>query len=159
MVDASVVATLVALSVTASLPFFLYGAWIMIDAETVTWDTLVYHLKFIVVGLVLTTGPLVGWMIPRLFNQLSGLAVIHAFLGLQAYALLGFALTGIVRIFQAKRNANLYSDPDRDVDLDELHENMGHWRTRLRVGVFGYTLLWIGAWLTGLYRFYALHLA
>ncbi|MGZ0747743.1 MULTISPECIES: DUF7321 family protein [unclassified Haloparvum] len=159
MVDASVVATLVALSVTASLPFFLYGAWIMIDAETVTWDTLVYHLKFIVVGLVLTTGPLVGWMIPRLFNQLSGLAMIHAFLGLQAYALLGFALTGIVRIFQAKRNANLYSDPDRDVDLDDLHENMGHWRTRLRVGVFGYTLLWIGAWLTGLYRFYALHLA
>lgn len=159
MVDASVAATLVALSVTASLPFFLYGAWIMIDAETVTWDILVYHLKFIGVGLVLTTGPLVGWMIPRLFNQLSGLAVIHAFLGLQAYALLGFALTGIVRIFQAKRNANLYSDPDRDVDLDELHENVGHWRTRLRVGVFGYTLLWIGAWLTGLYRFYALHLA
>jgi len=159
MVDASVVATLVALSVTTSLPFFLYGAWIMIDAETVTWDTLVYHLKFIVAGLVLTTGPLVGWMIPRLFDQLSGLAVIHAFLGLQAYALLGFALTGIVRIFQAKRNANLYSDPDRDVDLDDLHENMGHWRTRLRVGVFGYTLLWIGAWLTGLYRFYALHLA
>lgn len=159
MVDASVVATLVALSVTTSLPFFLYGAWIMIDAEIVTWDTLVYHLKFIVVGLVLTTGPLVGWMIPRLFNQLSGLAVIHAFIGLQAYALLGFALTGIVRIFQAKRNANLYSDPDRDVDLDELHENMSHWRTRLRVGVFGYTLLWIGAWLTGLYRFYALHLA
>lgn len=159
MVDASVVATLVALSVTASLPFFLYGAWIMIDAEIVTWDTLIYHLKFIVVGLVLTTGPLVGWMIPRLFDQLSGLAMIHAFLGLQAYALLGFALTGIVRIFQAKRNANLYSDPDRDVDLDELHENMGHWRTRLRIGVFGYTLLWIGAWLTGLYRFYALHLA
>lgn len=159
MVDASVVATLVALSVTASFPFFLYGAWIMIDAEIVTWDTLVHHLKFIVVGLVLTTGPLVGWMIPRLFNELSGLAVIHAFLGLQAYALLGFALTGIVRIFQAKRNANLYSDPDHDVDLDELHENMSHWRTRLRVGVFGYTLLWIGAWLTGLYRFYALHLA
>ncbi|MFB6236387.1 MAG: hypothetical protein ABEH81_16030 [Halopenitus sp.] len=159
MVDASVVATLVALSVTASLPFFLYGAWIMIDAEIVTWDTLLYHLKFIAVGLVLTTGPLVGWMIPRLFDQLSGLAMIHAFLGLQAYALLGFALTGIVRIFQAKWNANLYSNPDRDVDLDELHENMGHWRTRLRVGVFGYTLLWIGAWLTGLYRFYALHLA
>jgi len=159
MVEDALVAALVGLSVTTSLPFFLYGAWIMVDAETVTWDTLVYHLKFIGVGLALTTVPLVGWMIPRLFNQLSGLAVIHAFFGLQAYALLGFGLTGIARIFQAKRNANLYSDPDRDVDLDDLHENMGHWRTRLRVGVFGYTVLWIAAWLSGLYRLYLLHLA
>ncbi|WP_418284410.1 DUF7321 family protein [Halorubrum sp. DTA46] len=157
MVDPSVIATLAGLSVTASLPFLLYGAWIMIDAETVTWNVLMHHLRYIVVGLTLTTVPIVGWMIPRILEQLTGLAVFHAFLGLQAYALLGFALTGIVRILQAKRNADAYDDPT--VDIDEIHEDMGHWRSRLRVGVAGFMVLWICAWLTGLYRLYTLHLA
>jgi hypothetical protein len=110
MVEDVTIATLTALSVTASFPFFLYGAWIMIDAETVTWDVLTYHLKFIAVGLTLTTVPMVTWMIPRLFDQLGGLSALHAFLGLQAYALLLAGLTGIVRIFQAKRNADLYKN-------------------------------------------------
>jgi hypothetical protein len=153
MVEDATIATLTALSVTASFPFFIYGAWIMLDAETVTWDTLIYHLKFIAVGLTLTTVPMVGWMIPRLFDQLGGLSALHAFLGLQAYALLVVGLTGIARIFQAKRNADLYKNPDQDVDLNDLHENMGAWRARLRVGVFGYTLFWLAAWATGLYRF------
>jgi len=95
MVDESVIAAVAGLSVTASFPFLLYGAWIMIDTETVTWTVLMRHLRYIGVGLVLTTVPIVGWMIPRLFVHLSGLAVIHAFLGVQAYALLAFALTGI----------------------------------------------------------------
>ena len=156
MVDESVIAAIAALSVTASLPFLLYGAWIMIDAETVTWSVLTHHLKYVTVGLVLTTVPLVTWMLPRILGQMTGDAVIHAFFGLQAYALLVFALTGIVRIFQAKRNADAYDDPD--TDIDELHENMGHWRSRLRVGVAGFMILWLCAWLTGLYRFYTLHL-
>lgn len=155
MVDPSVIATLAGLSVTASLPFLLYGAWIMIDTEIVTWNVLMHHLRYIGVGLTLTTVPIVGWMIPRVLRRLTGLAVIHAFLGLQAYALLAFALTGIVRIFQAKRNADAYEDPD--ADIDELHENMGHWRSRLRVGVAGFMLLWLCAWVTGLYRFYSIH--
>ena len=153
MVEDVTIATLTALSVTASFPFFLYGAWIMIDAETVTWDVLTHHLKFIAVGLTLTTVPMVTWMIPRLFDQLGGLSALHAFLGLQAYALLLVGLTGIVRIFQAKRNADLYKNPDQDVDLDDLHENMSAWRGRLRIGVFGYTLFWIAAWLVGIYRY------
>jgi len=157
MVDSSVVAAGAGLSVTASLPFLLYGAWIMIDAETVTWNVLTHHLRYIGVGLALTTVPVVGWMIPRLFQRLTGLAVIHAFFGLQAYALLAFALTGIARILQAKRNADAYENPD--VDIDEIHEDMGHWRSRLRVGVAGFMLLWLCAWVTGLYRFYAIHVA
>jgi len=157
MVDESVIAAAAGLSVTASLPFLLYGAWIMIDTETVTWTVLMRHLRYIAVGLVLTTVPIVGWMIPRLFLHLSGIAVIHAFLGVQAYALLAFALTGIVRILQAKRNADAYEDPD--VDIDEIHEDMGHWRARLRAGVAGFMLLWLCAWVTGLYRLYMLHVA
>jgi len=153
MVEDATIATLTALSVTASFPFFLYGAWIMIDAETVTWDVLTHHLKFIAVGLTLTTVPMVTWMMPRLFDQLGGLSALHAFLGLQAYALLLAGLTGIVRIFQAKRNADLYKNPDQDVDLNDLHENMSAWRSRLRIGVFGYTLFWIAAWLVGMYRY------
>jgi len=153
MVSDSAIATVAALMVTASLPFYLYGAWVMIDAETVTWDVLVYHLKIIVPGLVLTTVPMVGWMMPRLLDQLSGVAVLHALLGLQAYALLVFALTGIVRILQVKRGADLYDDPDRQVDIDELHPNMSAWRGRLRAGVFGYVFFWLLAWLLGIYRF------
>jgi len=60
--------------------------------------------------------------------------------GRQAYALLAFALTGIARILQAKHNADAYEDPD--VDIDEIHEDMGHWRARLRAGVAGFMLLW-----------------
>lgn len=157
MVSDAAIATAAALMVTASLPFYLYGAWIMIDAETVTWGVLVYHLKFIVPGLVLTTIPVVAWMMPRLFEQLGGLAVLHAILGLQAYALLVFALTGIVRILQVKRRADLYDNPDPDVDLDELHENMGAWRGRLRVGVFGYVVFWVFAWLLGVYRYLTIY--
>ena len=156
MVEPSVIATIAGLSVTASLPFLLYGAWIMIDAETVTWDVLVYHLKFVAVGLLLTTVPVVTWMLPRVLQQMTGDAVIHAFFGLQAYALLLFGLTGIVRIFQAKRAAGAYHDAD--ADIDELGENMGHWRARLRVGVAGFLILWICAWLTGIYRFTVLYL-
>jgi hypothetical protein len=153
MASESTLATLAALSVTASFPFYLYGAKIVIDAEVVTWDVLMRHLKYILSGLTLNTVPVVTWMIPRLFDQLSGLTALHAVLGLQAYAMLAFALTGIVRIFQAKYNADLYDDPDQDVDLDDLHENMGAWRGRLRVGVFGYVIFWIGAWLVGVYRY------
>jgi len=158
MVSEATVATLAGLSVTASFPFYLYGAWIVIDSETVTWSVLIRHLKFIVVGLVLTTVPVVGWMIPRLMDQFGGLAVLHAVLGLQAYAMLAFALTGIVRIFQAKHAANLYRDPAQDVDLDDLPENMSAWRGRLRIGVFGYVLFWIGAYLIGVVRYVQLHL-
>ncbi|WP_136602098.1 DUF7321 family protein [Salinigranum halophilum] len=153
MASESTYATIAALLVTSSLPFYLYGAKIMIDAETVTWNVLVRHLSYIFPGLVLNTTPVVTWMMPRLLQQLNGLSALHAILGLQAYAMLVFALTGIVRIFQAKHQANLYRDPDPDVDLDDLHENMGAWRGRLRVGVFGYVLFWFGAWLLGLYRF------
>ena len=154
MVSETTIATLTALSVTASLPFFLYGAWIMLQTETVTWDVLIYHLKFIAVGLTLTTVPMVTWMMPRLLDQLGGLSALHAVFGLQAYALLVFALTGIVRIFQAKRAADLYRDPDQDIDLSDLHENMSAWRGRLRIGVFGYVTFWFGAWLIGLYRYF-----
>ena len=154
MVSEATVATVAALSVTASLPFYLYGAWIIIEAETVTWNVLTRHLSFIVPGLVLTAVPVVTWMGPRLLDQFGGLAALHAVLGLQAYAMLAFALTGIVRIFQVKRRANLYGDPDPDVDIDGLHENMGAWRWRLRAGVFGYVLFWLGAYLIGIYRYF-----
>jgi hypothetical protein len=153
MVSETTLATLAALSVTASLPFYLYGAWIAIDTEVMTWDRLLYHLRFVLTGLVLTTVPVVTWMAPRLGQQLSGLSMVHAFLGLQAYALLAFALTGIVRIFQAKHRANLYRDPDPDADIDGLHENMPAWRRRLRVGVFGYVGFWLLAYLLGLFKY------
>ncbi|WP_439025882.1 DUF7321 family protein [Haloarchaeobius sp. DT45] len=153
MVADTTIATVALALVTVSFPFYLYGAWIMIDAETVTWDVLTYHLKFIVTGLTLNTVPVVAWMGPRLFEQLGGLAALHAFLGLQAYALLVFALTGIVRIISAKRRYNLYHDPDQDVDLDDLGENMSHWRKRLRIGVFGYVVFWILAYVLGVGRY------
>ncbi|WP_049980934.1 DUF7321 family protein [Halolamina rubra] len=157
MVSESTAATLAAASVTLSLPFFLYGAWYAIETEVMTWDRLLHHLKFVVTGLVLTTAPMLLWMIPRFVDQFSGLAALHAFLGLQAYALLLVALTGIVRIFQAKREAELYRNPDPDADIGDLHENMGAWRRRLRVGVFGYLILWILAYLLGIYRYLLLH--
>jgi hypothetical protein len=157
MVSDATVATLAGASVTASFPFYLYGAWIVLDTETVTWAVLLRHLRYIVVGLVLTTVPVAGWMAPRLLDQFGGFAALHAVLGLQAYAMLAFALTGIVRIFQAKRAANLYRDPDPDADLNDLHENMSAWRGRLRVGVFGYVLFWLGAYVVGVVRYAQLY--
>lgn len=158
MVSEAVIATIALLMVTASLPFYLYGAWYILEQEVVTWDVLTHHLKFIVVGLVLTTIPVVGWMLPRFPDQFGGLAAVHAFLGVQAYALLVFALSGIVRILQVKRSHDLYADPDQDVDISDLHENMGAWRGRLRMGVAGYVILWILAWLLGIVRYTILHL-
>lgn len=153
MVADATIAAVVAILVTASFPFFIYGAWVMIDTEVITWGVLIYHLKFIAVGLVLTTVPMVTWMLPRLFQQLGGFAAIHAFFGLQAYALLVFALTGIVPILRAKLEYNLYNEPDPDLALAEIHEDMPVWRRRLRVGVAGFVLLWLVAWVLGMARF------
>lgn len=148
------VATVVFVSVTLSLPCFLYGAWYIIETEHVTWGVLVHHLKFVVTGLVLTTVPLVFWMLPRLPERLSGLTVVHGLLGLQAYAMLAFGFTGIVRIFRAKWEHDLYHDYDEDVLLDEIGgETMSHWRSRVRIGVFGYVIFWVLAYLVGLVQF------
>ena len=150
----AVVATVVFLVVTASFPCFIYGAWYIIDAERVTWGVLVRHLTIVFTGLALTTVPMLLWMIPRLADQFNGMALVHAFLGLQAYAMLGFALTGIVRIFAAKRRHDLYNDYDEDVLVSEIgSENMTHWRRRLRIGVFGYVFFWLLAYLVGVARF------
>ncbi len=153
MLSELAIATIALVLVTASFPFYLYGAWIMIDAEIVTWDVLIYHLKFIVTGLTLNTLPVVIWMVPRVADQIGGLVAVHAFFGLQAYAMLLVGLTGIVRILQVKYEHNLYADPDQEVALDELHENMGAWRRRLRVGVFGYVFFWGIAYLLGVIRY------
>jgi hypothetical protein len=153
MVSTATWATLALLLVTASFPFYLYGAWIIVDAEVVTWDVLVHHLSFVVPGVVINTIPVAFWMLPRLFRQLQGINVLHAFLGLQAYALLLFGLTGIVRILQAKRTHGLYEDPDKETSLSELHPKADDWRRNLRVGVFGYVGFWILAYLTGVFRF------
>jgi len=146
-------ATLVAAVVSASLPCYLYGAWLVLRVPYVTWRVLVRHLSFIAVGLVLTTVPVLAWMVPRLLGHLDGLLAVHAFIGLQGYALLVFALTGIVHIFQVKREHDLYHEPDPDVELSTLHEDMDAWRFRLRVGVFGYLGCWLLAWLLGLARY------
>ena len=147
------VATLVAVVVTASLPCYLYGAWIVLREDVVTWSVLVRHLTFVGVGLVLTTVPVLAWMVPRFLEQVDGFVAVHAFLGVQAYALLAFALTGIVRLFVLKRRHDLYHEPDPDVALDDLHEDVDVWRFRLRVGVFGYLALWLLAWAVGLARY------
>lgn len=148
------IATVVLIAVTSSFPLLLYGAWIVIDAEEVTWSVLTHHLKYILTGLALTTVPMLTWMIPRLTDQLGGFAALHAVLGLQAYAMLIFALTGIVRIFRAKRQHDLYHDYDEQVLVDEIGgENMHHWRWRLRIGVFGYILMWMLAYVVGVLRY------
>jgi hypothetical protein len=146
-------ASLVTAVVSASLPFYLYGAWVVLREDYVTWRILVRHLWFIGIGLALTTGPILLWMVPRLLDQLDGFTGLHAFLGVQAYALLTFALTGIVRIFQVKREHDLYHEPDPDLQLSALHEDMDAWRFRLQVGVFGYLGFWLLAWLVGLARY------
>jgi hypothetical protein len=153
-VSESTIATVVAVAVTLSFPCFLYGAWYIIESDPVTWSVLTHHLKFIVTGLTLTTVPMVFWMIPRLFDQIGGLSMVHAFLGLQAYAMLGFGFTGIVRIFKAKREHDLYHDYDEEVLLDEIgSDQFDHWRSRLRIGVFGYVIFWILAYLVGIGRY------
>lgn len=153
MADDVVWATIAVLLVTVSFPFYLYGAWIIIENDPVTWTVLIRHLEYIVTGLVLTTGPVVLWMAPRLLDRLTGFQAIHAVAGVQAYAFLLFALTGIVRIFQAKRQHNLYGEPDRGIDIDDLHDNMGAWRFRLRIGVIGYVLCWLIAYLLGIAQY------
>ncbi|AAV45730.1 MULTISPECIES: hypothetical protein [Haloarcula] len=154
MVSDGLVATVVLLSVSLSLPCFLYGAYYIIETEPVTWDVLIHHLKFVTTGLVLTTVPMVFWMIPRLPDQLGGLSAVHAMLGLQAYALLAFGGTGIVRIFRAKREHDLYNEYDEDLLLDEIgDETFSHWRSRLRIGVFGYVIFWLLAYLVGIARY------
>ena len=148
------VATVVLVAVTLSLPCFVYGAWYVIEADPVTWGVLVHHLRFIAAGLLLTTVPLLAWMAPRLPGQLTGIAAVHAYLGLQAYAMLAFAGTGIVRIFRTKRAYDLYHDYDEDVLLDEIGaDRFQHWRRRLRIGVFGYLFFWILAYLVGVLRY------
>jgi hypothetical protein len=152
-----VAATTSLVLMTASLPLYLKGAGVILQAEYVSWAVLTRHLKYIVAGLVCTTVPVLSWMAPRLLDQLGGLAALHAFFGLQAYALLVFALTGIVRIFQVKREADMYRDPDPDADISELHPDMDAWRGRLRIGVFGYLVCWTLAYLLGIVRFYVLY--
>ncbi|MFB6150948.1 MAG: hypothetical protein ABEJ40_03995 [Haloarculaceae archaeon] len=148
------IATVALASVTLSLPCFLYGAWYVIETEPVTWDVLVHHLRFVTTGLVLTTVPAVTWMLPRLPQQLGGFAMVHAFLGVQAYALLAFGLTGVVRIFRAKHEHDLYHEDAGDVRLEEIgSERMSHWRSRLRIGVFGYLIFWLLTYLAGVTRY------
>ncbi|MFT4964724.1 MAG: hypothetical protein ACI9PP_002008 [Halobacteriales archaeon] len=158
MVSDGTVASIVVIVVTASLPFYLYGAWIVLDAEWVTWKVLKRHLAFIVPGLLLTAIPMLTWMLPRLLRNQRGLAIVHAFIGIQAYALLAFALTGIVRIFQVKWTNDLYEDTPDDVRLSDLHEKADDWRKRLRVGVFGYVVLWLLAWVVGLLQYATVYL-
>ncbi|MFB6183150.1 MAG: hypothetical protein ABEI96_01230 [Haloarculaceae archaeon] len=155
------VATAVLIVVTASFPCFVYGAWVMLDNDPITWGVLTHHLKFVVLGLILTTVPVVGWMAPRLPDQLGGFAVLHALLGVQAYAMLAFGLTGIVRVFRAKYEYDLYHDYDEDVLLEEIGStNMRHWRRRVRIGVFGYVGFWTLAYVAGLVRYlFRYHLA
>lgn len=152
------VATVVTIVVTASLPFYLYGAWIILTSGVVTWNILIRHLRVVGVGLTLTTIPMVFWMVPRLFTRLDSFAALHAVIGLQAYALLVFALTGVFRIFQVKRAHNAYHDDDQNTDISDLHENIDAWRLRIRIGILGYVVLWILAWIVGLVRFVLLYL-
>jgi len=155
MVTDAAIAAVVVLAVTLSLPCFLYGAWLMIVSDPITWGILKRHLVVVGLGLALTTVPLVTWMVPKFWSQRSGVAVVHAFVGLQAYAFFALAATGIVRILRAKWASSEYRDAtDFDVkELDDEGRDLGHWRARLRIGVVGYTLLWLIAYLTGLFRF------
>lgn len=146
----AIIATIVLLTVSASLPLYLHGLWIILRSEVVTWSVLVAHLRSIIIGLLLTAIPIAAWMVPRvLTGRFSGTIAVHMFLAIQAYALLMIGLWGIVPIYRAKREHNLYHEPNPDLELDELDERMPHWRRRLRVGVFGYLTLWLLAYLVG----------
>ena len=159
MASPLVLATLALLSVSVSLPFYLKGASVILTAEYVTWDVLTRHLRYIGIGLALTTIPILLWMLPRFPDRLIArrLLFLHAFLGVQAYALLVVGLTGIYRIFQVKRRADVYRNPDPEADIDDLHPNMRAWRARIRVGVFGYLFFWILAYVAGTIRYYLVY--
>lgn len=147
MVEATVAFALV----TASFPFYLYAAYVIIEADPVTWTDLKRHVLYISIGLTLNTAPVVLWMMPRLVNQFGGLSTVHAFVGLQAYAFLILAISGVWKIFRAKQRHDRYANPDQDIALTELDpEKMSAWRARLRVGVIGWMVLWIVAYATGL---------
>lgn len=159
MVDPLVPATATVVLVTAALPLFLQGVRVIVLAETVTWNVLTRHLKWIGGALVLTTVPILVWMLPRFGDRVLArrLLFLHAFLGVQAYALLLVGLTGIYRIVQVKRRADGYRDPDPDQDIDELHPDMGAWRGRLRFGVIGFMFLWFLTYVAGAYRYYVVY--
>lgn len=159
MVRPVVAATVTMVLVTAAFPAFLRGAWVILNAEYVSWDVLVRHLRYIALGLALTTLPILVWMLPRFPDRIIARRTLflHAFFGVQAYALLLVALTGIYHIFREKRRADLYRDPDPDADLNDLHPNMSAWRSRLRLGVFGYLLFWLLAYLAGSFRYYVVY--
>jgi hypothetical protein len=159
MVSPLAYATLMLGLLTASFGFYLYGSWLIITESPVTWAVLRRHLWYISVGFVLTTVPLLSWMLPRLLSRFGGLLTVHGFLGLQAYAFLLFAVSGIVPIVRAKRRHDLYADPEREVVLEELHENMGTWRLRLRIGVVGYLAFWLLAYLLGTVYYVTRYLA
>lgn len=143
-------ATAALVLVTASFPFYLYAAYVILLADPVTWRDLRRHVAYITVGLVLNTVPVVVWMIPRLFGQLGGLSTVHAFVALQAYAFLIVAISGVWKIFRAKQAHDRYANPD-DIELDALNpEHMSAWRTRLRMGVIGWMVFWVFAYVTGI---------
>lgn len=160
MVETQVIATVVLATVTLALPFFLKGADVILSAEYVSWAVLTRHLSFIGTGLALTTIPILVWMLPRFGAQLEArqLLFLHAFFGVQGYALLVFALSGIYHVFREKRRADLYRDPDPDANLNDLHPNMKAWRGRIRIGVFGYLLFWIFAYVAGVARYWAIYM-
>jgi hypothetical protein len=153
-IPTAAVASVVLVLVTLSFPCFVVGAKIVLYNDPVTWSVLRRHLTWIGAGLTLTTVPMLVWMMPRLPDQFGGASAVHAMLGLQAYAMLAFGFTGIVRVFMAKREHDLYHDYDQDVLLDEIGgDTMDHWRSRIRIGVFGYVLFWILAYVVGVMRF------
>ncbi|MEF8774157.1 MAG: hypothetical protein V5A23_04010 [Halobacteriales archaeon] len=159
MVSDLALATAALVVVSASFPVFLKGAGVVLNAETVTWEVLVRHLTFIGIGLTLTTVPILVWMLPR-FSRMVGarrLLFVHTFLGVQAYALLLFAMTGIYRVFTEKRRAERYRDPDPDDDLNDLHPNMSAWRGRIRLGVFGFLFFWLLTYVAGVVRFWLIY--
>lgn len=154
MVDDHVLATVAVLAVTASLPLYLHGVWVILRVDVVTWSVLRRHLRSVVTAVVLTLVPVLVWMVPRIGEWgISGFIGVHIFLALQAYALLLIGLWGIVPIFRAKRRHNLYRDPNQDIDLDALDDRMGQYRRRLRVGVFGHLAMWLLAYVVGIAHF------
>lgn len=151
MVSEVVFATAVVGLVSLSLPLYLYGVWVILRTEVVTWQVLVRHLWAIGFALALTAAGVLGWMIPSLLGgRLTSTIGVHVFLALQSYALLILGLWGIVPIYRAKRRHNLYHEPDPTLDLAELDDRMPQWRRRLRVGVFGHLFFWLLAYALGL---------
>lgn len=151
MVSDATVATAVAGLVTLSLPLYLYGVWIILSTDVVTWTVLLRHLRAIGLALACTGVGVAGWMVPALLDgRFTSTIGVHVFLALQSYALLIVGLWGIVPIYRAKRRHNLYHEPDPEMDLSELDDRMDQWRRRLRVGVFGHLFFWFLAYLLGL---------